>query len=134
MDNDSHSKNFDQIKIDNRITLKFLDKTLFYKELNYSDNLEEIAIPFESIKEIKFEDKQVDLKKTKSNIIKNLFFTLLNSGAYPTDFAIKNPKIIIRYTENTDPRWKRLVISNRLITSEIFDKIKSKIPGTIESQ
>ena len=126
MNKDSNKNDILEFKLDGMNTIGILNESLFYESENYSGDIEGIEIPLKNINKVEFKTKRINREKTKSNIFWSFIWTLLNSGAYPTNVEYQIPELIIRFRNENGVRKDILKIKNRNITKEIYEEIKSK--------
>lgn len=69
MEKEQESFNFLKIEIDSRTLIGILERTFYYEVVDFNGDLEELQIPLENIKKIKFKEKRVNIEKTRGNLI-----------------------------------------------------------------
>jgi hypothetical protein len=114
-------------ELDGMNTIGILDGSFFYESENYSGDVEETKIPIENINRVEFKEKKVNQKKTKGNLISNFLWTILDSGAHPTQIEYDKPELTIHFRNENGVRKDTLKIKNRNLTEKIHKEIESKI-------
>ena len=132
MEKNYNNLNLFKIEIDSRNMIGILEKTLYYEKEDFLGELEEVEIPLENIKKIKYTEKKVDTGKTKSNLIGDFLLTILDSGAHPTTVEYKKPTITIEYLSKDKRGTEYLKIENKLLTKEIYENLKRKVESEKE--
>ena len=100
----------------------------FYVYMNYTGgNFAELETDANGDYKIEFKPKRINKGKTKSNLIGDFIWTILDSGAHPTRAEYDIPELIIRFKNENGVRKDILKIKHKNITKEIYEEIKSKI-------
>ena len=127
MKTENNKIDFLEYELDGMNTIGILNGSLFYESESYGGDIEETEIPLKNIYKIEFKPKRINKGKTKSNLIGDFIWTILDSGAHPTTVEYDIPELIIRFKNENGIRKDILKIKNKNITKEIYEEIKSKI-------
>ncbi|MDG1812130.1 MAG: hypothetical protein P8H13_09365 [Polaribacter sp.] len=127
MKTENNKIDFLEYELDGMNTIGILNGSLFYESESYGGDIEETEIPLKNIYKIEFKPKRINKGKTKSNLIGDFIWTILDSGAHPTTVEYDIPELIIRFKNENGIRKDLLKIKNKNITKEIYEEIKSKI-------
>lgn len=95
--------------------------------VDFNGDLEELQIPLENIKKIKFKEKRVNIEKTRGNLIGSFLQTIFDSAAHPTTVEYHKPEIVMEYFSTKNKNTDFLKIRNRFITKDIFEKLRKEI-------
>ena len=127
MKTENNKIDFLEYELDGMNTIGILNGSLFYECENYSGDIKETEIPLRNIYKIEFKPKRINKGKTKSNLIGDFIWTILDSGAHPTRAEYDIPELIIRFKNENGVSKDILKIKHKNITKEIYEEIKSNI-------
>ncbi|WP_299672002.1 hypothetical protein [uncultured Polaribacter sp.] len=127
MNKENNNIDFLEYELDGMNTIGILNESLFYENQSYSGDIEETEIPLKNINKIEFKPKRINRERTKSNLIGDFIWTILDSGAHPTEVEYDMPELIIHFRNENGIRKDILKIKNRNLTEKIYKEIKSKI-------
>ena len=116
-----------KFELDGMTIIGIVDGSFFYERENYSGDLEEVEIPLKNIHKVEFKGKRVNQERTRDNLIGDFIWTILDSGAHPTEVEYDKPELTVHFRNENGVRKDTLKISNRNLTEKIYEELKSKI-------